>query len=315
MTPGPLVSVIIPALNAASVIGETLASCLKQTWTNLEIIVVDNGSSDGTLDVVHSLGAPSIRIFECARQSASAARNFGVARSNGDYIQYLDADDILSPSKIETQLTRLRNQDDRSIASGPWVRFEKIISEKEITPEAVWCDIDPQGFLIRSWTGGGMIPSFAWLTPRPVMEEAGPWDEGLTLDDDGEFFTRVILKSSRILFCPGAMGYYRSTPLPSLSKAASWQALMSGFCSVDRSASHLLCVRDDEETRRACAYNYQRFAYVAYPRYWDLAEKAERRVFELGGCNLAPSGGKLFQILSAMVGWKKAKRLHAALRS
>jgi glycosyltransferase involved in cell wall biosynthesis len=315
MTPEPLVSVIIPALNAASVIGETLTSCLKQTWTNLEIIVVDNGSSDGTLDVVHSLEAPSVRIYECARQGASAARNFGTSRSNGDYIQYLDADDVLSSSKIETQLMRLRNKDDRSLTSGPWVRFEKIISEKEIVPEAVWCDIDPQGFLIRSWTGGGMMPSFAWLTPRRIIEEAGPWDESLTLDDDGEFFTRVILKSSRILFCSGAIGYYRSTPLPSLSKAASRQALLSGFCSVDRSASHLLCVRDDAETRRACAYNYQRFAYAADPRYWDLVEKAERRVAELGGCDMAPSGGKLFQVLSAIVGWKKARRLHAALRS
>ena len=315
MNSAPSVSIIIPALNAAEWIGETIASCLQQTWTDLEIILVDNGSTDGTLDVVHSLKTPSIRIFECQKQNAGAARNFGMAQSRGDYIQYLDADDVLFSAKIESQLERLQREGGTSIASGPWARFSKIVSEREPEPEAVWCDLDPQSFLIRSWTGGGMMPIFAWLTPRRVIEEAGPWDESLTLDDDGEFFTRVILKSSRILFCPGAMGYYRSTAHPSLSKAGSRQALLSGFFSVDQAAGYLLRARDDEETRKACAYNYQRFAYAAYPRYADLAETAEQRVVELGGCDMPPSGGKLFQVLSGMVGWKRAKRLHVALRS
>jgi hypothetical protein len=133
------------------------------------------------------------------------------------------------------------------------------------------------------------------------------------LDDDGEFFTRIVLRASHILFCPGAMGYYRTTPLPSLSKARSREAYLSGFSSVERSTGHLLKVRGDDEARRACAYKYQRFAYDAYARYSDLAEKAERRAAELGGCDLAPSGGKLFRVLSAMLGWKKAKKLRAAL--
>lgn len=309
----PLVSIVIPALNAAAWIGETITSCLAQTWTNLEIIVVDNGSTDGTLDVVSALDAPALQIHEYGIQNASAARNFGTALSKGDYLQYLDADDILSPPKIADQLARLQQGSAHDIASGPWARFDKLPLPERVMPEAVWRDLNPQEFLIRSWCGGGMMPNFGWLTPRHIVEEAGPWDESLTLDDDGEFFTRIVLRSSRILFCPSAMGYYRTTASPSLSKTRSRDAYWSGFCSVERSTGHLLNIRDDEQARRACAYKYQRFAYDAYPRCPDLAEKAERRAAELGGCDLAPSGGKLFQLLSMMMGWKKAKKLRAAL--
>jgi glycosyltransferase involved in cell wall biosynthesis len=275
--------------------------------------VVDNGSTDRTLDVVHSFAAPSIRIYQCPKQNASAARNLGTAKSAGTYIQYLDADDVLSPSKIDLQLSRLKGSEPRNMASGPWVRFERTLSERQIRPEGVWQDMDPQEFLILSWSGGGMMPNFGWLTPRHLIEEAGPWNESLTLNDDGEFFTRVILESTGVLFCQDAIGYYRSTSSPSLSKARSRKAFLSGFSSADQSAKHLLHVRDDKDARRGCAYHYQRFAYEAYPECADLAKLAEARAEELGGCDLAPSGGKLFQLLTPVIGWKKAKRLCAAL--
>lgn len=312
MISAPLTSIIIPALNAAPWIGETITSCLNQTWTNLEIIVVDNGSTDGTLEVARSFKSKAVRIYECGIRNASAARNLGTARSSGDYIQYLDADDILSPSKIADQIERLEQGEPGSIASGPWARFEKLPLKGEMVPEAVWRDLSPQEFLILSWCGGGMMPNFGWLTPRRIIESAGPWDESLTLDDDGEFFTRVVLQSSAILFCPNAMGYYRTTSFPSLSKGRSRAAFLSGLSSIDRSTKQLLCVRRDPEARKACAYKYQRFVYDAYPDCRDLVEKAECRAAELGGCDLPPSGGKLFQLLSLMVGWKTAKRMRAA---
>jgi glycosyltransferase involved in cell wall biosynthesis len=313
MSAEPLVSVVIPTLNAAPWIGETIASCLNQTWRHLEIIVVDNGSTDGTLGVVRSMQSQAVRIYESGIQNAAAARNVGMARSNGDYIQYLDADDVLSPSKIADQFSRLQSGGPGCIASGPWARFEKLPLNEIAVAEPVWRDLDPLEFLLLSWGGGGMMPNFGWLTPRHIIEKAGPWDESLTLDDDGEFFTRVVLESSRILFCPSAMGYYRTTRLPSLSKTRSREAFLSGFSSVEQSVDRLLHVRDDADARRACAFRYQRFAYDAYPEHRDLAEKAERRAKDLGGCDLAPSGGKLFQLLSLMMGWKKAKRLRAAL--
>jgi glycosyltransferase involved in cell wall biosynthesis len=309
VTTQPLVSIVIPALNAAPWIGETIESCLNQTWKNFEVIVVDNGSTDGTQDVVRSLGPSGIKLFECTRPGASAARNVGTARSKGAYIQYLDADDLLGPSKIEIQVSRLLECDEDTVASGSWVRFEKDPNEREVSPEAVWQDLEPDAFLIRSWSGGGMMPIFGWLTPRSVIDRAGTWDESLTVNDDGEFFTRAILQSSHIRFCPDAMGYYRTAPVSSLSKGTSREAWNSYFVSVDLCARHLLAIRNDAEARRGCAYLVQEFAYAAYPYEPDLSEEAERMVTAWGGCDLAPPGGRLFRLLSSVIGWKQATRL------
>jgi glycosyltransferase involved in cell wall biosynthesis len=313
MTARPLVSIIIPALNSAPWIGETLKSCFGQTWQNVEVIVVDNGSTDETKEIVRSMAPAGIQLYECVKPGASAARNMGTARSRGTYIQYLDADDILAPSKIEIQVSRLLKNDPDLIASGPWVRFEKELNEQKVSPEPVWQDLTPDGFLIRSWSGGGMMPIFSWLTPRSIVERVGQWNETLTVDDDGEFFTRVVLQSSGIRFCPDAMGYYRTTSRPSLSKGTSLSALMSELSSINLCTKRLLMTRADPEARRACAYLYQRFAYHAYPFQRDLAELAEQRAREEGGCDLAPPGGKSFQVLSAVLGWKRASRVRHSI--
>jgi glycosyltransferase involved in cell wall biosynthesis len=309
VTAPSLVSIIIPALNAAPWIGETLKSCIDQTWENLEVIVVDNGSTDETQDIVRSMAPAGIKLYECAQPGASAARNVGTARSVGTYIQYLDADDILAPSKIEIQVSRLLECEKDAVASGPWVRFEKDPSERKVSPEAVWQDLEPDDFLIQSWSGGIMMPIFSWLTPRSVIDRAGAWDESLTVNDDGEFFTRAVLQSSHIRFCPDAMGYYRTAPVASLSKNTSREAWNSYFASVGLCARHLLAIRNDAEARKSCAYLVQEFAYAAYPYEPDLSEEAERMVTAWGGCDLTPPGGKGFQLLSSIIGWKRAARL------
>lgn len=312
---GPLVSIIIPALNAACWIRAALASCCSQSWRHIEIIVVDTGSSDGTADIANAFDRSIVRVSRCFVRNASAARNVGMGLSRGSYIQYLDADDLLAPTKIESQLTRLREAGNNSVAIGPWARFKSDISGIKVVPQPIWQDLEPHDFLTRSWIGEGMMPSFGWLIPRAIVERAGPWDESLTLNDDGEFFSRAVLQSKRILFCPDAMGYYRTTSLPSLSKDRSREALASGLKSIELCTGHLLARRDDLRVRESCACNFQRFAYEAYPAHPDLAEFAEHKVSELGGCNLRCAGGALFQMLSAIVGWRAAKRLRALAHS
>src|SRR5436305_9517307 len=100
----PLVSVIIPCKNGAAWLADAIESCLKQTWEDLEIIVVDNGSSDHSVEVAKRFRRPSVTVLECARPGASAARNVGFERSGGDFIQFLDADDVLDRDKVRLQM-------------------------------------------------------------------------------------------------------------------------------------------------------------------------------------------------------------------
>ncbi len=99
----PLVSIIIPCYNTERYVGEAITSALEQTYRPIEVIVVDDGSTDKSMDVIRSFG-DSVRIVEGAHQGAAAARNKGVAASHGQLIQFLDADDLLYPSKLERQV-------------------------------------------------------------------------------------------------------------------------------------------------------------------------------------------------------------------
>ena len=96
----PLVSILIPAYNASEWVADALRSALAQTWERKEIVVVDDGSSDKTLSIARLFESDSVRVFTQANQGAAAARNQAFLLSKGDYIQWLDADDLLAPDKI-----------------------------------------------------------------------------------------------------------------------------------------------------------------------------------------------------------------------
>jgi GT2 family glycosyltransferase len=311
----PRVSIIIPCRNGAAWLGETIESCLGQSWANLQIIVVDNGSTDGSFDLAKRYEPRGVTMLACERAGASAARNVGLAHADGDLIQFLDADDLLDAEKICQQVERLKAASAASLASGAWARFAHDPSEAVFTPEAAWRDFAPEEFLIASWLGGGMMPNFSWLTPRAVIERAGPWNEALSVNDDGEFFCRVVLASSGIAFCADARGYYRSAGASTLSSQRDGAALASAFTAVDLSCRHLLHRCNSAAATKACATHYQRFAYDAYPQAADLVAHAEKRALELGGSDLRAGGGPAFQMLARGVGWKLSKRAQLAWRT
>lgn len=314
MSKTPLVSIVIPCRNAVGWLAEAIESCLAQSWRNLQVIVVDNGSTDGSLALANSYRSRGVFVLECQRQGASAARNVGLARADGDFIQFLDADDMLGADKIRLQVERLATAPAAAIASGAWARFRRSPSEAIFTAELVWQDLAPSDFLVKSWLGGGMMPSFVWLTPRPLIARAGTWNESLSLNDDGEFFSRIVLASSGVMFCSNARGFYRTGQVASLSGRSDREAFVSGLLSLDLSCEWLLRRDKSAAALRACATQYRRFAYATYPHAPDLVNRAERRCQELGSCQLRPGGGRTFQMLTRMFGWKFAKRCQLASR-
>ena len=308
-----LVSIIIPCFNAERFVREAVESAVGQTWKPVEVIMVDDGSTDGTAKALERWRS-RCKIIRQSRQGAAAARNRGLLEAKGDYIQFLDADDLLSDNKVESQMGRLAGCPRNWVASGSWGRFRESPALAAFAPEPVWKDAAPPEFLVSSWLGGGMMPVFSWLTPRELIKEAGPWDENLSVNDDGEFFTRVILKSSGIVFCEGARGYYRTAAGATLSQRGDRAAAESAYEATQRSCEHFLAVTQSEEVRCACATAYQRFAYWAFPDYPDLSAKAEARGEELGGCGLPVGGGLRMRFLSACLGWKRAKRIQRLRR-
>jgi hypothetical protein len=159
--------------------------------------------------------------------------------------------------------------------------FRRSPSDATFSSEAVWRDLKPEEFLILSWLGGGMMPNFAWLTPRMTIEKAGPWNERLSLNDDGEFFCRVVLTSSGVLFCNDARGYYRGSAA-TLSARRDGDALASAFEVIELSSARLMERSNSASAAKAGAACYQRFMFEAYPDVPHLVAAPGS-----GYCNLA----------------------------
>ena len=303
----PLVSILIPCYNAEKWLAETLESALAQTWDNIEIIVVDDGSTDKSLAVAKQFEIDGVKVISQTNKGASAARNRAFQESQGDFIQYLDADDLLAPDKIELQVKLFLDGNLDFVVSGEWARFHQSPTEASFIAEPVWSDMPAVDWLICSWEGGGMMHPAVWLVPRAIAETAGGWDESLSLDDDGEYFCRVVLASLGVKFCPGAKSYYRSGISGSLSNTISLTAWESAFRVRELCTNYLLSHEDSPRTRHACATAFQRSIYSAYPDATHLVKKAEAKVCALGGTNLKPSGGNMFKVLANVGGWKVAK--------
>ncbi len=306
------VSVLIPMFNSERWICETIESVLCQTWKNLEIIIVDDGSTDNSYTMVKSFKETNIKIIFQENRGCAAARNRALLEAQGDFIQFLDADDLLAVDKIELQVKRfIKEGNYNCITSGEWARFFSSPSTANFSPEPVWKDMSPINWLICSWEGGGMMHPAAWLIPRALSEKAGRFDEIPCPDAEGEYMTRVLLNSECVLFCEGARSFYRSGILGSLSKAKNPEMLTALYRSVQMSTNHLLSVENSSRTRKASATLFQRFIYATYPDLPALVKQAEARVQCLGGSDLKPGGGLLFQTLCKTIGWKAAKQIQS----
>lgn len=305
----PLVSILIPAYNAEQYLAETLDSALAQTWDNLEIIVVDDGSQDNTLAIAKQYESKIVKVIHQSNQGQSASENRALREAQGDFIQYLDADDLLASDKIERQTQLLGDRNSPYIAAGEWARFFQTPEDARFIPEPVWADLPSVDWLIRSWEGGGMMHGAAWLIPRKIADRAGFWHPELSLINDFDYFCRLLLASEGIRFCEGARSYYRSGNSNSLSASSSYQAWRSAFRAMDLGTDHLLAHENSDRTRHACTTVLQRLIYEVYPDAPDLRHQAEAKIKQLGGSDLAFTGGPALQLASSLLGWQQAKRL------
>jgi len=132
---------LIPAYNAESWITDTIRSAVAQTWPHKQIIVVDDGSTDQTLAVARRFESNGVRVITTSNQGAAAARNRAFSLSRGDYIQWLDADDLLSPDKIERQMQAAEQiSNHRTLLSSGWGYFLYRPFKAKFSSSSLWCD-------------------------------------------------------------------------------------------------------------------------------------------------------------------------------
>ncbi len=200
-----LVSIIIPCYNAEKWIGECINSALSQTYSPIEIIVVDDGSTDASLSIIEKYGN-KVRWVSCANGGPSAARNRGFHISKGKYIQFIDADDYISPMKVKNQVESLKvlNKD---IVYCDWCHQtynddNTIKSSSYITNQAA---NDMAYYVISNNT----IHSGSCLYKREVIERVSGFDESLRIAEDYDFFIRLALSGAKFGYVDGCNYFYR----------------------------------------------------------------------------------------------------------
>ena len=200
----PKISVVIAAYNAEATILETLQSLRQQTFTDFEIIVINDGSSDRTLDVLGSIDDQRLKIFSDQNVGLSVARNRGIARAEGEFIAFLDADDLWSADKLERQLAALEQHPQAGVAYS-WTSF---IDEQGqflyVQPPVYFEGNVYSQLLLENFLACGSVP----LIRRQAIESVGGFVPGLASSEDWEYWLRLARQWSFVLV-PQHQVFYR----------------------------------------------------------------------------------------------------------
>jgi len=200
----PLVSIIVPCFNAGRWIKEALDSCLCQTCPRIETIVVDDGSTDRSLDIIKEYGS-KIRWISGPNRGGGHARNKGFALSQGEYIQFLDADDYILPEKIQRQVEFLR-KNEADIVYGDW-RYKTHAPDSGFDEQVKIAGHKED--ILESFLRGFWVAPNSYLLKRQVIEKFGGWDESLKAGQDGAFFLSLALAGARFAYQRGCYSVYR----------------------------------------------------------------------------------------------------------
>jgi glycosyltransferase involved in cell wall biosynthesis len=312
-----LVSTIIPVHNRPLLLREAVASVVGQSYRPIEIIVVDDGSTDETLEVARGLAADApgeIRVVHQRNGGPGLAREAGRLLARGGFIQYLDSDDVLLPRKFELQVSSLRARPDCGIAYGPTHYCHRGADSEQ-----------------RPWKRTGeridwMFPSFLqsrwWGTSTPLYrraltDAAGPW-LGLSSEEDWEYDCRVAALRVRLAFVEEFVSEERDHIGPRLSTGGS----IGADKLRDRASAHALILEHarragvDERSAEMRHFARELFLLARQSGAAGLASES-RELFLLARAASGPARAKgldfrLYALAAALLGWTLAGRLACA---
>ena len=195
----PLVSIVIPVYNGARYLPEAIDSALGQTYKNIEVVVVNDGSSDeGKTEAVALSFGDRIRYYHKPNGHVASALNFGIRHMRGDYFSWLSHDDLYKPTKIETQVHAIARLGPKTVVYGD---FETLDQVSQIVTPVRTDDVSPGGF--RYWiTRTSALHGCTLLIPKICLEAAGPFNEALRTTQDYDMWFRMA-RSCRFVHVPG----------------------------------------------------------------------------------------------------------------
>jgi glycosyltransferase involved in cell wall biosynthesis len=183
----PLISVIIPVYNGEQTIRETIESVLEQTFSDFELLVIDDGSHDSTLEIISHIKDPRLKVFSYPNAGLAVSRNRGIAHASGEYISFIDADDLWTSDKLESQFRRLQENPEAALAYS-WTDFIDESSQFVRTGSHLTTNGDAYAnLLLINFLENGSNP----LIRREALNQVGGFDESLTASEDWDLWLRL----------------------------------------------------------------------------------------------------------------------------
>lgn len=308
MANSPTVSIIIPCFNASRFLEETLNSAFNQTFSDHEIIAIDDGSTDRTRAVIESYG-DRLRAAFGPNRGPSAARNRGTALARGSFLQYLDADDILFPEAIARRLEAL-TVSGADVAYSDWQKLEE-------QPAGVF---SPGRIVARTMAEAHPEPEIAcfsdfWAPPgallyrRAIVEKIGSWNESLPVIQDARFLLDAALRGARFVHVQGVSTYYRVHRGPSVSRSDPERFLRDCLRNASEVEEWFRAHGGVSPSRRlALRRAYEMVARGSFERDKETFEKA-RQALERIYPRYCPDRGFFLPVLSRLMGYRRAEAI------
>lgn len=193
----PLISVVIPAYNSGAYLQPAIDSVLAEQWPRLEVVVVDDGSSDGTPEAAESYGVPVV-VIRHGRRGHPAARNTGVRTARGEFLAFLDHDDLWAAGRLAKQVKCFRDDPDLDLVFG---HIQNFFSE-ELGPE------ETSRLRVPLMPLPGLLQG-AMLARRSSFDRVGPFDESRTIGDFIDWYGRAMIAGLRTRMLPETVLYRR----------------------------------------------------------------------------------------------------------
>jgi glycosyltransferase involved in cell wall biosynthesis len=299
------VSIIIPCYNAARWIRLTLQSVFLQQGVNFEVIVVDDGSSDDSAAIVKD-EFPQVRLICVPNGGPSRARNIGTKAACGEYIQYLDADDLLAPGKLAMQVQILESSG-ADVAYGDWQRLAEQDDGTFVSGQVIRRQL-PDDAEIALFTDFWCPPA-AYLFRRSIVERIGSWNEGLPVIQDARFALDAALRGGSFVYCPGLMAQYRVHRAHSVSRRDTRAFNRDIYQNaIEVETYWRQCGDLTNKRRNALLRVYGQVARASFRRDLETFETVYRHLMQLTP-RYIPTAPRGLIILSHLFGYRRAEWL------
>jgi glycosyltransferase involved in cell wall biosynthesis len=300
------VAVVIPCWNAEAWIADAVRSAIAQPRVELDVVVVDDGSDDDSVRVAVEAGGGRVRVLRQERLGVSRARTAGTMAARGEYVQYLDADDVLTPETLIRRIEALEHAE-ADVAYTDWVRWEQqsdaTFAEGDVFARQLGARPDVELVADAWW------PPAALLYRRRIVDRIGPWREDLPIIQDARYLLDAALCGARFVYVAGLGARYRVTGAASLSRRDPRAFLDDCYRSAVTLDERWQREQGLDEARRRAlikAYNIVARGYftIDRPRFREIVARLQTL-----DPHVLPEGPPALRALSRVIGYAGAEHV------